>query len=253
MIALTTLVQWLLLGLHATVPWEVGAPGAAASDTLRRTWALAAAPLLLASGLAALWSVDAQVDAALAWGLTWPPRSLPLLCVLFSGAALGVADLLLFAGHRQLEPLGWRIVAAMGWALLVSASVCGELLRIGRGPDPGLLAIGVASLARVLLALAAAETVRGPSGLGAPLAGLALPLSFLAYGPELRAAMGDNLWTLGSATVLLLAARSVPPRLRRPAAFAGLCLAALFLGRSGEISASLEAPSTIPDLLLPEP
>ena len=69
----------------------------------------------------------------------------------------------------------------------------------------------------------------------------------------MRATLGADLATLAAATFLLLAARFVPLSLRRPAALAGVLLAALFLDRTADLSAAIEPGSTIPDLFLPEP
>ena len=103
------------------------------------------------------------------------------------------------------------------------------------------------------LALAAGEAASGPVRWLATLAGVALPFSLLGFAAPVRATLGADLLTLGAATLLLLVARFLPLSLRRPAALAGVLLAALFLDRTGDLSTALEPASTIPDLFLPEP
>ena len=87
----------------------------------------------------------------------------------------------------------------------------------------------------------------------ATVAGVALPLSLLGFAAPLRAALGVDLATLAAASLLLLAARFLPLSLRRPAALAGVLLAALFLDRTGELQAALEPASQLPDLHVPAP
>ena len=106
---------------------------------------------------------------------------------------------------------------------------------------------------RVALAFAAGEAAAGPARGFATFAGAALPLSLIAFSAPVRATLGPDVITLGAATLLLLAARFLPLSLRRPAALAGVFLAALFLDRTGDLSTALEPGSTFPDLLLPEP
>ncbi|MEO8196073.1 MAG: hypothetical protein ABI689_05080 [Thermoanaerobaculia bacterium] len=256
MTALALALQWVILGLHVLVPWRLARlapPAAAGTPDRRQLWAMVATPLLLAAALIGLFTIGARLDAALAWGLVWPPRSVAALSLVFAGIAVGFADLLLFFGFRRLEPAGWRIAAGLGGFLLVAASVAGELLRLGRGPMTGLVGLAVTALCRVPLALAAGEASSGPVRGFAALAGVALPFSLLAFAAPLRAMLGADLLTLGAAVLLLLAARLLPPSLRRPAALIGVLLAALFLDRTGDLQAALEPPSTIPDLFLPEP
>lgn len=266
MTALALAFQWLVLGLHVLLPWRLArlapaapgagvqtAAGAGEAPDRRQLWALVATPLLLAAALAGLFTVGARLDAALAWGLSWPPRSLPALALAAAGLAAGLSNLVLLAGYRKLEPAGWRIAAGLGAALLVAASLAGELLRLGRGPAASLSGIAIAALIRVALALAAGESVAGSARGFATFAGAALPLSLIAFSAPVRATLGADVITLGAATILLLAARFLPLSLRRPAALAGVLLAALFLDRTGDLSTALEPGSTFPDLLLPEP
>lgn len=271
MTALALALQWVVLGLHVLLPWRLAriatrpvppSPESPASPTppatiespdRRQLWAMLAAPLLLAAALAGVLTLNVRLDAALAWGLRWPPASLPALVLGFAGLATFLSDLILFAGFRKLEPAGWRIAAGLGGILLLAASVTGELLRTGRGPSAGLAGLAIAALCRIPLALAAAEAISGPVRRIAALAGVALPLSLLAFPPGLRSALGADLATLGAATLLLLAARFLPPSLRRPATLAGVLLAALFLDRTADLQVMLEPPSSIPDILLSEP
>ncbi len=276
MTALALTLQFVVLGLHVLIPWRLAGLGAAASGTLagtipdaqqgdpapsaspvavdrKRLWALVATPLLLASAVAALFTVGARLDAAIAWGLSWPPRSIPALAIAFTAAAVFLCDLLLLAGFRKLEPIGWRVAAGLALALLAAACFGGELLRLGRGPAAGLAGILVAALCRLPLALAAGEAAAGPVRWLTTLAGFALPFSLLGFAAPVRATLGADLLTLGAATLLLLAARFLPLSLRRPAALAGVLLAALFLDRTGDLSAAIDPGSTIPDYILPEP
>lgn len=256
MTALTLALQWVILGLHVLLPWRLARlapPAAAETPDRRQLWALIAAPLLLAAALAGLFTLGARLDAALAWGLVWPPRSVVALSLAFAGVAVGLADLLLFFGFRRLEAVGWRIAAGLGGFLLLAASVAGELLRLGRGPMTGLAGLAIAALCRVPLALAAGEASSGPVRGFATLAGVVLPFSLVGFAAPVRALLGEDLLTLGAAVLLLLAARFLPPALRRPAALAGVLLAALFLDRTGDLQAAVEPGSSIPDLFLPQP
>ncbi len=251
MSALALAFGLLVLGLHVVLPWKLARAGSA--DNRKRLWALLATPLLLAAALAGLYTLREHVDAALAWGLGWPPASLPACLLLVAAGAVGVADLVLLAGFRQLEPVGWKVAAGLAATLLFAASFAGELLRVGRGPAAGLAGLALVALGRVALALAAGEAASGPVRAMAPLAGVAFPLSLIGFSAPVRGALGADLLTLGSASLLLLGARFLPASMRRPAVAAGILLAALFLDRTGDISAALEPSSKIPDILLPEP
>jgi hypothetical protein len=267
MTALALALQLLVLGLHVVVPWRLartsddpsGPSSHLPGDLSRgggdgkRLWALIATPLLLAAAVAALFTVDARVDAAIAWRLSWPPATIPALAVGFTAVAVALCDLLLLAGFRRLEPAGWRIAAGLALMLLAAASFAGELLRLGRGPAAGLAGLLVAALCRLPLALAAGEAASGPVRWLAPLAGVALPFSLVGFSAPVRATLGADLATLAAATLLLLAARFVPLSLRRPAALAGVLLAALFLDRTADLSAAIERGPTFPDIFLPEP
>lgn len=257
MTALALVLEWVVLGLHVLVPWRLArqtaeTPPAATSDP-RRLWAMVATPLWMAAALAGLFGLGEQPDAALAWGFAWPNPSIPALALAVFGLAVGLADLLLFFGYRELEPAGWRIAAGLGGATLLAASLAGELLRLGRGPAPGLAGIAIAACCRAALALAAGEASAGRVRYLPMLAGAALSLSLPTMPAVLRAALGTDLLTLGAAASLLLAARFLPPTLQRPAALAGVLLAALFLDRTSALQAALEPSSIIPEQFLPEP
>lgn len=264
--ALAVALQWLILGLHVVVPWrlaretappsgpDAGGPGPGPTlSERRRLWALIATPLLLAAALAGLFTLGVRLDAALAWGISWPPRSLAALVLIAASVGVGLSNLILFAGHEKLEPVGWRIAAALAVALLAASSFAGELLRLGRGPAAGLTGIAVGTVVRIALALAAGEAAAGRVRHFATAAGLALPFLLTAFAAPVRATLGADILTLGAATLLLLAARFLPASLRRAAAIAGILLAALFLERTGDLSMALEPGSKFPDLLLPEP
>lgn len=240
--------SWIL-GLHWLAPWRL----ARAEEAPRRLWGQAALPALLAAGVVALFGLDARVDSALAWGLAWPPASLPALLLAVAAGAVALLDLLLLFAWREFDPRAWRLAALLGGLLLAASAFAGQLLQVGRGPMPGLAALLLGTFARLALAGAAAEaTVARPRWL-APLAGLALPLSAGLYSTALREALGPELITLAAATALLLAARFVPAPFRRPAVAAALVLAALFLARAGVRSNALEPPLRLPDAFLPEP
>lgn len=251
MTAFALAFELLVLGLHVVAPWRLA--GADTAEHRKRLWALLATPLLLAAALAGLYTLREHVDAALAWGLGWPPASLPALLLLLAAVAVGLTDLVLFAGFRQLEPVGWKVAAGLATLLLLAASFAGELLRVGRGPAAGLAGLALAALCRVPLALAAGEAASGPVRGFATLAGVALPLSLIGFSVPVRATLGSDILTLGAASLLLVTARFLPASLRRPAVAAGILLAAYFLDRTGDLSAALEPSSKIPDILLPEP
>ncbi|MEO8274636.1 MAG: hypothetical protein ABI639_00340 [Thermoanaerobaculia bacterium] len=257
MSALALAFQLVVLGLHVVVPWRLGAtsepPADAKEDPRKRLWALLAAPLLLAAALAGLFALGQNLDAAIAWGFVWPPASVPAFVILLASLALLLTDFTLLVGFRKLEPLGFRVASGLAIVLLCAASVGGELLRVGRGPAAGLASILLAATGRAALALAAGEAAAGAVSGFALLAGIALPLSVLGFPEAIRAALQPDFLTLGAAALLLLLARFVPPSLRRPAVFAALVLAAIFLDRTRDLSGAFEPMSRIPDIVLPEP
>jgi hypothetical protein len=236
------LFGWLLLawGAQAVAPWRL----AAAAAERRRAWALALLPLLVTGALAAFALVQLEPDAALAQGL-YPFGASGLgrgLAVLFS--ALVLADSLLATGGRRLETAGWRIVSGFGLAFLLAATWTAELLRTGEGPASAPAAFLALVLLRVLLALGAAEAFAPGRPLLAAVAGLALPLYGLLLPAPLAHALGSHgQWlTLAAASLLLLAARWLPPALRRPALIGGALLAGLYLGQATRLSQGLAQP-----------
>lgn len=249
MIAGLLFLQFVLLGVQAVAPWRLAAGG----EAPRRLWALVALPLLLLSGILALLHLRLTPDAALTWGLAWPPRALPaklLLVLIVAGAG---ATLVVALGWKQLEPVGFRIAAGLNLLLAAGAAFAGELLRTGQGPASGFTLLTLAAAGRLALTLAAGESVTGSPRWLAPIGALLLPLSLFAAPAALRPHLMRDGLTLLAASLLLLAARFLPPSLRRPAALAGVALGALFLARSAELSAMLETRPTVPDLFFPEP
>ncbi len=241
--------SWIL-GLHALAPWACARPGA---DRRIQIWRQGALPALLSAALLAALSLADRIDAALAWGLTWPPARLPASVLLIAAAAVLLLDLVVLAGGPRFEPAAWWVAGSLGLLLLGAACVAGELLRVGRGPAGALGALALGAGARAALALAAAEATLGRPRWLAPLAGLALPAAAACYPPALRAALTPHLPTLLAASLLLLAARFLPATLRRPTVFAALLLAALYLATAGARSEMLEPPLRLPDSFLPEP
>lgn len=243
-----TLVPLLALGGHAVAPWRL-ARGVAAG---RRAWALAALPLLLAAAALAAAAAAARPHAAL--GAGWGEVALTGRAFLAAGvlvAALALADAVLAAGHRRLEPAGWRLAGALGVVALAAAAFALELLRIGSGPPTALAPVLAAAGGRLMVALAAGEAVApGRRPWLAPLAVPGLALFWLALPPPLRILIvGEGLHLTGiTALVLAAAAPWLPARLRRPAVFAAVLLAALLFARAGAFTALL--PLSVP---APEP
>lgn len=238
----------LVYGAHAVAPFRL----AGAELDRRRLWALAAPLALLASFIVTVAWVARRPDEAIAWGLTDPlAGSLParLIAVALAGLALG--DLVAAAGWRRLEPAAWRVLGALGVVGALFHALGSELLRTGTGPAGGSLAALVAMvLLRLPLTLAAGELVAGGPRLWVPIAGPALVAAVWIWPSALRAALGADRLTLFAAAALLLAARFVPPSLRRAAGWAGFALAALFLARSAEVSRILGATERLPGILL---
>lgn len=245
------IVAWVLFawGTQAAVPWRL--PGA--EPRTRRAWAFAALPLLVLGTLAAFWYVEAHPDAAIAPGLYPLRASRPGRALLVLLPALALAGLVAAAGWRRMEAAGWRIIAGFGLVFLAAASWAGELVRTGEGPASAPSALALLVLCRLTLALAAGEIAAPGRPLLAVAAGLALPLYWLLLPAELADLLaGAGQWvTLGGAAVLLLAARWVPPRLRRPALAGGVLLAGLFLARATDLSQTLGSPSLPPLFPLP--
>jgi hypothetical protein len=239
------LLAW---GSQAVAPWRLRRSDRPESEAARHLWGHIALPLLLAGALAGILSVHERPDAAMAAGLS--PLFATLqgrLLTLFFAALLG-ADLILALGKSRIENLGWPLAAALGLLFLAAASLAGELLRVGeseRGPLPFLLA---AAACRLLVTLGAGEGIATGRPLLAIAAGLALPLYLIFLPRPLQRAIvgGGPSLTLAAAALLFLAARWLPPSLRRPAVLAAALLAGLFLGQVADLSQAMPAPPLPP-------
>jgi len=247
--ALALAINLIVWGAHALVPWRF----AAEEEARRRRWALAALPAAGLSVVVTAAALRVAPDAAVAWRLHDVEAGvLPtiLLALALGGAILG--DLILAIGWRGFEPVAWRVLAALGALALAAVTLASELVRIGWGPVPPTWALLGAAGLRLLLALAAAEAVLGPPTLMTSAGGLGLAGAVALWPTPLVAALGTDRLTLYSAVLLLLLARFVPRRLRRPTAVAGLVLAVLFLVRAGEVSQAQGARESLPaDALAP--
>lgn len=235
-------------GAHAALPFRL----AAAEPSWRRRWALAAPLTLGASLLVTAAAIARRPDEAIAWGLTHPlDGALPARMIAVVLAALLVADLVVAAGWRRLEPAAWRVLGLLGLAAAFLHALGSELLRIGLGPtrlDAAVL-LAVAAL-RLPLALAAGELLAGAPRWWVPVAGPALFAATRLWPASLRQALADDQWTLVVAALLLVGARFVPPSLRRIAGLAGWTLAVLFLARAAEVSRILGVVERVPAALL---
>ncbi len=232
-----TLLAW---GAQAVVPWRLGNLAPERRQRLR-PWAVALLPLLAAGALAAFAYANRHPDAALAQGL-YPlsaSRTGMLLAVLL--AALALVDLVAAGAGRSFEPAAWRLAAGFGLTFLLAASLAGELIRIGEGPESALIPLLVLAGLRLLVALAAAEALAPGRPLLAPFAGGALPLYVLLLPARLARALwgGPAAFTLGAAAVLFLAARWLPASLRRPTLGAATLLAGLLLAQAALLSQRL--------------
>lgn len=236
---MSALVLWLNLavwGAHALLPFRL----ARGPEAARRLWALAALPAVGLSVVATALALSFDPDPAAAWRLHEVLRgSRPALVVALGGIAVVGADLIVALGWRRFEPAAWRATGALGALGLAAVTFGSELVRIGAGPVPGGLALLGAAALRAPLALAAAEAAAGRPRWAAPLAGATLPLAVALWPAALRAVLGADRLSLVAACLLLLAARWLPARLRRPAALAGVALAALLLARAGDLSQAL--------------
>ena len=241
------LLAW---GAQAVVPWRLAdcladrlADRAPERRQRLRPWAAALLPLLAAGALAAFAHANRHPDAALAQAL-YPvsaSRLGMLLAVLL--AALALVDLVAAGGARSFEPAAWRLAAGFGLTFLLAASLAGELLRIGEGPESALIPLAILAGLRLLVSLAAAETLAPPGHrpVFAPFAGGVLPLYVLLLPARLARALwgGPAAFTLGAAAVLFLAARWLPVSLRRLALGAATLLAGLLLAQAGLLSQRL--------------
>lgn len=241
-------LAWNLVafGLHALAPFRL----VDADPQRRRLWALAAPVLLGTSAVLTFFAVARRPDEALAWGLTDPLHgSLPARLLAVVLAAVVLTDVLVACGWRRLEPAGWRLAGSLGVVGALAHAFGSELLRIGWGPAAPLPWLAAATLLRLPLSLAAAELALGPPRLWVPLAGPGLVAATRLWPASARGALGTDTLTLIAAAVLLVAARFVPPALRRAAGVAGLVLAVLFLARAAEVSRILGGSGTLPELL----
>ena len=233
------LLAWVLLawGAQAVVPWRLPRiePGR------RRPWTVALLPLLVTGAIAILIYTQAHPDAAVVHDL-YPlaaSRTGRLLAVLLP--ALALVDLVAIVGGSRFEPAAWRIVAGFGLIFLLAASWAGELLRIGEGPEGTLIPLVILTGLRLLLSLAAAETLAPGRPRLAPFAGAGLALYDLLLPAQLARALWRSpaAFTLGAAVVLFLAARWLPASLRRVALGAATLLAGLFLAQVAQLSQAL--------------
>ncbi len=233
------LLAWVLLawGAQAVVPWRLPRvdPGR------RRPWAVALLPLLATGTLAVFVHVQGHPDAAVVHDL-YPlaaSRTGRLLAVLLP--ALVLVDLVAIVGWSRFEPATWRLAAGFGLTFLLAASWTGELLRIGEGPEGGLIPLVLLTGLRLLLALAAAETLAPGRPVLAPFAGAGLALYDLLLPAQLARALWRSpaVFTLGAAVLLFLAARWLPASLRRVALGAATLLTGLFLAQAAQLSQAL--------------
>jgi hypothetical protein len=239
----------LVWGCHAYLPWRL----AAGDERWRRTWATAALPALGLSAVATFALLRFDPDPAVAWALTgFAEGSLAARSIGVATAGLALSDLLLVLGGARLGAREWRLAGVFGALGLAVQTWGAELLRIGWGPVPTPTGLLLGILLRLPLALAAAELVAGPPRRWTAAAGPALAVAWLLWPSALRRAMALDLLTLGAAIALLLAARRVPPSLRRATGVAGLLLAVFFLVRAGAVSSILGGGDLLPiELLAP--
>jgi hypothetical protein len=228
------LLAW---GAQVVVPWRLPKvePGR------RRPWAVALLPLLVTGAIAALVYVQGHPDAAVVQEL-YPfaaSRTGRLLAVLLP--ALALVDLVAVVGGSRFEPAAWRIVAVFGLIFLLAVSWAGELLRIGEGPEGTLIPVVILTGLRFFLSLAAAETLAPGRPVLAPFAGAGLALYDLLLPAQLAKALWRSpaAFTLGAAVLLFLAARWLPPSLRRFALGAATLLAGIFLAQAAQLSQTL--------------
>ena len=228
--------QLFLLGANAIAPFRL----ATGEERDRRLWSLLVVPLLLASFLLALLHLNLAPDAALAWGISWPPRAKAARLLLVAAAAAGAGALLTALGARRFEPAAWRFAGALGVALAAIAALAGEMLRVGGAPAGGLTGLLLGGVSRFALTLAAGETATGRVRWLGLAAALALPLGTLSAPEAIRSALRPDLLTLGAAALLLAASRFLPAAFQRPAAACGVLLGALYFAQSARLTAMFE-------------
>lgn len=228
------------VGAHATVPWRLRR----ANPEACRPWALAAALLLSAGGLAYLALLGRFEDAVLGSGLVPFAASRLSLAFGVTAAALCLSDLLLLFAWRRLEQGAWPLLAIFGLATVVTQSFALAALAGGDGKAPA-AALAVRAAVLVALALAASEAITSAAPRLAPvasLAGLVLPLFAFALPEAVREPFVSRggLALLGLAAALLFSTRFVPrPTPRRALALAALLLAGFAWAKSVDIVGAL--------------
>lgn len=237
-------LDWVVLGLHVLAPLTI-----AKQPAERRRVLL----LALAAGLATLVLLRLVLatpeDAAQA-GLVAGAR--PPLVGLILVAALLLADLVVWLGHDEVGKLGWWLLATFGLGATLAVAWLVEALA--RGEASTGVAVLATAVARTLFALAAAELFaselwnRQQRPVFAPLAGaLATTLVWQSLPRVLQAALVERgiVAALAAAAILLVAAALVPLRLRRPAALAGITLAAIAFGATETTWRELRATASL--------
>ena len=241
-----TLSGLVTLGGHALVPAWL----ARAADR-RRAWALAALPLALATGVLELRRLAARPDELLAAAPITAPIALRVAGITW--LALLLADTLLVFGWRRLEPAGWRVLAGFGWVALVVGSGLEEISRVGRDPSVTIVGLLIATGCRTLVGWAAGAALLPRRPWSSLIGALALVAHALFLPAPIAAALLARGWwtTLAAAGLALGSAPWVPLRLRRPAAIAGVLLAALWFAGVAIVAAELPLASGAAPPLLP--
>lgn len=239
----------LALGAHVLVPLRAAPENASSA---RNAWGLAALPLLTLALLLELLRLSAHVDLVLATG--WRQSQLVALTAYALAVllpALLAVDLAVLVGRTKMEPTGFRLAGI--FALLPLAAALGAEEILARGGEATLSSgLGLAVLARLLVALGAAETLAPMPESGRPcwtfpaavgLAAWPLLAPGELFGGLLETGM---LVPLGASGVLFLAARWLPNRLHRPTILAATLLASLVFASAG-------TPVAEPEVMVLEP
>jgi hypothetical protein len=240
---IATLVLGLVVwGAHAIAPARL--PAAA-----RRSAALVALPIAVASIMAIFAATAQRPDAALTVGLGpgWPFSVEGRVSAVLLLAALASDLLALFLLGKD-DRAGRALAAVMGGAGLVGFAIWSELLRLGEGPGSGMALFWLAVALRAGTALGAGELRLGGAARLAPIGAIALLAYPLALPPLLRDALersGDWL-TLAAAGALFLVGRFAPGRLRRLALVFAVLLGAIFFARAAHLSQQLQR--VVPEL-----
>lgn len=235
--ALLTAGMLVAFGVQPLVPWRA----ASLPAERRRTWALAALPLLAAGALAGLLLLGRQPDAALAQGLA-PGSGSPFpkgMLILLGGQALAL--LLSWIAGARMEALGWKLLALFGLFVLLAATFAAEVLRIGEGQSGPLGLVFALIGCRALMALGAGEALAPgrPRLAPAAAAGLAGYLLFLPRPIAAALLTQQGLFPFAAAALLFAAARWLPERLRRPALLAAALLTGLGLTLAADLTREL--------------